>query len=111
MTVGRWAQSGVIGLLAVAFLVASSESRSAEGQSIMRDLELEALKEAVRWPNAEAPTVVALVGRFIARHRAQEAYTYFHERAQSRPDQALFLALEGFFQARGAGEVSLLRRV
>jgi glyoxylase-like metal-dependent hydrolase (beta-lactamase superfamily II) len=111
MTVGRWAQSGVIGLLAVAFLVASSESRSAEGQPIMRDLELEALKEAVRWPNAEAPTVVALVGRFIARHRDQEAYTYFHERAQSRPDQALFLALEGFFQARGAGEVSLLRRV
>jgi glyoxylase-like metal-dependent hydrolase (beta-lactamase superfamily II) len=110
MKTRRWAQSGLIGVLAIAFLVASSESRSRDGQPIMRDLELEGLQEAVRWPNAEIPTVVALVGRFIADHRDQEAYTYFQERARSRPDQPLFLALEGFFQARGAGEVSLLQR-
>ncbi|MGH7313953.1 MAG: MBL fold metallo-hydrolase [Candidatus Rokuibacteriota bacterium] len=76
----------------------------------MRDPELEALQETVRWPNAQAPTIVALVGRFIASHRDQEAYAYFQERAQSRPDRPLFLALEGFFQARSASEVSLLRR-
>jgi glyoxylase-like metal-dependent hydrolase (beta-lactamase superfamily II) len=110
MKTKRWAQSGLISVLAIAFLVASSESRSRAGQPIMRDLELEGLQEAVRWPNAEIPTVVALVGRFIADHRDQEAYTYFQERARSRPDQPLFLALEGFFQARGAGEVSLLQR-
>jgi hypothetical protein len=91
--------SGVLGLLAVAFLVASSESRSGEGQPIMRDLELEALQEAVRWPNAEVPTTVALGGRFIASDRDQEAYTYFQGRARSQPDRPLFLALEGFFPA------------
>jgi glyoxylase-like metal-dependent hydrolase (beta-lactamase superfamily II) len=100
-----------IGLLAVAFVLAFSGSGRSEGQPIMRDLELESLQEAVRWPNAQVPTIVALAGRFIASHRDQEAYAYFQERAKNRPDHPLFLALEGFFQARGAGEVSLLRRV
>lgn len=100
-----------ISLLAIALLLASSGSACSEGQPIMRDVELEGLQEAVRWPNAEVQTVVALVGRFIAAHRDGEAYAYFQERARSRPEQPLFLALEGFFQARGAGEVSLLRRV
>jgi len=100
-----------IGLLAIAFLLGFSGSGHAEGQPIMRDLELEALEEAVRWPNAQVPTIVALVGRFIASHRDQEAYAYFQERAKSRPAQPLFLALEGFFQARSAGRVSLLQRV
>jgi glyoxylase-like metal-dependent hydrolase (beta-lactamase superfamily II) len=101
---------GLIGLLAVALLLTSSASGGSEGQLIMRDLELEALAEAVRWPNAQVPTIVTLVGRFIAGHRDQEAYGYFQERARSQPEQPLFLALEGFFQARVAGEVTLLRR-
>ncbi len=100
-----------IGLLAMVLLLGLSGSGRGEGRPIMRDLGLEALQEAVRWPTVEAPTVVALVGRFIASHRDQEACAYFQERARSRPDQPLFLALEGFFQARGAGEVSLFRRV
>ena len=104
-----WVRSGWIGLLAIAFLLGSSGSGRGEGQPIMRDLELEALEEAVRWPNAQVPTI-ALVGRFIASRRDQEAYVYFQERARSRPDQPLFLALEGFFQARTAGRVSLLQR-
>lgn len=101
---------GLISLLAIAFVLAFSGSVRGEGPPIMRDLELEALEEAVRWPNAQVPTIVALVGRFIAGHRDQEAYLYFQERAKSRPEQPLFLALEGFFQARGAGRVSLLQR-
>ena len=56
----RWLQSGVIGLVAVAFLAASSESGPGQGQPIVRDLELEALREAVRWPNADVPTIVEL---------------------------------------------------
>src|SRR5262245_12356891 len=110
MTARKLAQSGVIGLLAIAFLAASSESRSGKGQPIMRDLELEALQAAVSWPNAETQTLMTLVGRFIAGHRDHDAYAYFQERARSRPAQSLFIALEGFFQARGAGEVPLLRR-
>jgi len=77
---------------------------------LMRDLELEALQEAVRWPNPDVSTVLALAGRFVAAGRDQEAFAYFQERARHAPDRPLFLALEGFFQARIAGEVFLLRR-
>ena len=35
---------------------------------------------------------------------------YFQERARAAPDRSLFLALEGFFQARSAGDVFILRR-
>jgi glyoxylase-like metal-dependent hydrolase (beta-lactamase superfamily II) len=76
----------------------------------MRDLELEALQEAVRWPRPDVGTVLALAGRFVATQRDREGYAYFQERARSQPDRPLFLALEGFFQARLGGEVFLLRR-
>jgi hypothetical protein len=46
----------------------------AAGRPLMRDVELEALEEAVRWPNADVPTVLALVGRFVAAGRNQDAY-------------------------------------
>ncbi len=77
---------------------------------LMRDLELEALQEAVRWPNPDVGTVLTLVGRFIAAGRDEEAYAYFQERARHAPDRPLFLALEGFFRARVASDVFLLRR-
>jgi glyoxylase-like metal-dependent hydrolase (beta-lactamase superfamily II) len=100
----------LIVLLAVGLLLGASGAGRGEGLPIVRDLELEALEEAVRWPNARVPAIVTLVGRFIATHRDQEAHAYFQERAKDRADQPLFLALEGFFQARVAGQVSLLRR-
>src|SRR5215475_14111258 len=80
----RLSQSAVIGLLAIAFLVTSSESRTGKAQPIVRDLEMEALQEAVSWPNAKTQTVMTLVGQFVAGHRDQEAYAYFQERARSR---------------------------
>jgi hypothetical protein len=79
-------------------------------RAIMRDLELEALQEAMRWPSPDVGTVLGLAGPFVARQRHREAYAYFLERTRSHPDRPLFLALEGFFQARVAGEVSLFRR-
>ena len=78
---------------------------------IARDLELEALQEAVGWPKADVATVMALAGRFMAGRRDAEGVDYFRARAASEPDRALFVALEGLFQARQAGEVSLFRRV
>jgi hypothetical protein len=54
---------GLISLLAIAVVLAFSGSVRGESQPIMRDLELEALEEAVRWPNAQVPTIVALAGR------------------------------------------------
>jgi hypothetical protein len=53
----------------------------------MRDLELEALEEAVRWPNAAVPTILGLAGRFLASRRDPEGYAYFQERARSQPDR------------------------
>src|SRR5215475_6296089 len=80
-------------------------------QPIVPDLEAEALKEAVHWPQADVTAVMALVGRLSAGRRNAEGLAYFRERAASEPTRGLFLALEGVFQARQAGEVSLFRRV
>jgi len=67
---------------------------------ILRHLELEALETAVRWPNVEPPTVLALTGQLLAVRRFYDGYAYFLERTQDHPDQPLFVALAGFFQAR-----------
>ena len=91
-------------------LVASPHAVAAD-RPIMPDLELEALKEAVRWPKADVTAVMALAGRLMAGRRDAEGLAYFRERAASEPDRGLFLALEGVFQARQAGDVSLFRRV
>jgi glyoxylase-like metal-dependent hydrolase (beta-lactamase superfamily II) len=65
-----------------------------------RQLTLEALQQAVRWPNPDRQTLVALVGQFLATHRDQAGFDYFSERARTQPDEPLFQALEGLFQAR-----------
>ena len=93
--------------LAVAFLPAPAAAE----RPIARDVDLEALQEAVRWPKADVQTVMALAGRFMAARRDAEAREYFHERAAAEPTRGLFLALEGVFQARTAGDVFLFRRV
>lgn len=101
----------LISLLAVGTLLAGCGSLRAADPPITRNLELEALQEVVRWPNAEWRTVVLLAGQFIASRRDQEGYAYYQERAKTQPGQPLFLALEGLFQARVAGQVPLFRRV
>jgi glyoxylase-like metal-dependent hydrolase (beta-lactamase superfamily II) len=98
-------------LIAIGWLVADSGLVQAAELPVARHLELEALQEAVRWPNPAPQTVLTLAGQFMANRRDDEGYTFFQERATSQPDQPLFLALEGFFQARSAGQVPLLQRV
>src|SRR4029453_11580659 len=78
---------------------------------IVPDLELDALKEAVRWPKADVSAVMMLAGRLMAGRRQAEGLAYFRARAASEPARGLFLALEGVFQARQADTVSLFRRV
>jgi glyoxylase-like metal-dependent hydrolase (beta-lactamase superfamily II) len=67
---------------------------------ITRDLDIEALMDAVRWPGAETRAAVILAGQLLAARRYQEGYDYFLERAGAAPGQPLFLALAGFFQGR-----------
>jgi glyoxylase-like metal-dependent hydrolase (beta-lactamase superfamily II) len=61
---------------------------------------IESLKVAARWPGADRATVITLATRLVSVHAEAEGYAYFQERADAHPDQALLLALAGFFQAR-----------
>jgi len=111
----RWPFVSLLGLgalfgLGLSFVSGLSRS-GANPPPLTRDLELEALQEVVRWPGVDTPAIVNLVGRFVAGHRDAEAYAYFRDRAQGEPDRPIFLALEGFFQARQASQVSLFRRI
>jgi glyoxylase-like metal-dependent hydrolase (beta-lactamase superfamily II) len=102
--VGVFALTIGVGLLGAAPAVGAD-------RPIVPDLELEALKDAVRWPKADVTAVMAMAGRLMAGRRDAEGLAYFRERAASEPGRGLFLALEGVFQARQAGDVSLFRRV
>ena len=79
--------------------------------AVPRYLEIEALQEAVRWPTVERRTIVVLAGQLLATRRDQDGYAFFRERVAARPDEPLFLALAGVFQARLAGQRSLFRRL
>lgn len=76
-----------------------------------RFLELDALEEAVRWPGATRQTVIVLAGQLLATHQDQRGFDYFHARASAQPDDPLFLALDGAFQARLAGRQSIVQRL
>ena len=108
-TTRRWELVAV--LAAAAFLITGDASRAAEPPPLVRDPELDALREAVRWSNPDVAAILTLTGRFIAAGQDREAHAYFAERAREAPGEPLFLALEGFFKARTADEVFLLRRV
>ena len=88
----------------------STVSSGADPTRLHPNRTLEALKEAVRWPTPAIPVILALTGQYLAAGRDEEAYGYFRERAATAPDQAIFVALEGTFQTRMAGQVFLLRR-
>jgi glyoxylase-like metal-dependent hydrolase (beta-lactamase superfamily II) len=76
-----------------------------------RYLELEALQEAVRWPTVQRRTIVVLAAQLLATRQDQSGYAYFRERVAAQPGEPLFLALEGVFQARLAGQQSVFRRL
>lgn len=98
-------------LLVAGPLLAGCDAVRAAAPPITRNLELEALQEAVRWPNPTPQAVLLLAGQFMAGRRDQEGYAYFRERANAHPGRPLFLALEGLFQARLANQVPLFERV
>src|SRR5215831_13186810 len=97
-------------LIAIGWLSAGFGLVHAADLPVTRNLELEALQEAVRWPNPSPRTVLTLAGQFMASRRDEEGYTFFQERATSQPDQPLWLTLEGLFQARLAGQAPLPQR-
>jgi glyoxylase-like metal-dependent hydrolase (beta-lactamase superfamily II) len=98
-----------VGLLCAGLAACSQVSTAPP--ALTRNLELEALEAAVRWPEPAVPTVMWLVNQYVATRRDQDGYTYFAERARAVPARPLFVALAGMFQARMAGQVGLLGRV
>jgi glyoxylase-like metal-dependent hydrolase (beta-lactamase superfamily II) len=60
--------------------------------------DIQSLKVAAGWAGADRATLVVLATRLAAEQA--DGYPYFQELADARPDQALPLALAGFFQAR-----------
>jgi glyoxylase-like metal-dependent hydrolase (beta-lactamase superfamily II) len=79
--------------------------------ALTRNLQLESLETAVRWPAPSVPVVMQLAAQYLAVHREEQGYHYFLERAAAVPDRPLFLALTGLFQARIANRVPLLKRI
>jgi glyoxylase-like metal-dependent hydrolase (beta-lactamase superfamily II) len=72
---------------------------------IGRQLEVEALMQAVRWPNPDRRAVLILAGLLLAGRRFEEGYDYFSELAKAEPDQPLFDTLAGVFQVRTGQDV------
>src|SRR5215218_6960164 len=70
-----------------------------------RQLEIEALMQAVRWPNPDGRTVLALAGLLLSGRRFTAGYDYFAERAKAEPDRPLFDTMAGVFQARTGRDV------
>lgn len=67
---------------------------------LTRQLDIEALQRAVRWPRPAQRTVLVLAIQLLSARRHRDGYAYFAERSREAPDDALFLTLAGVFQAR-----------
>src|SRR5262249_41940600 len=65
---------------------AASVPGSAAAGGLGSDRTLEALKEAVRWPQPSVQTVMTLTSQLAAARRDEEGYRYFHERREAIPD-------------------------
>jgi len=63
-------------------------------------LEIDALKEAAAWPDADQNTIVILAAQLMAAELYQEGFDYFAARSGSAPADALWLALAGAFESR-----------
>jgi glyoxylase-like metal-dependent hydrolase (beta-lactamase superfamily II) len=74
-------------------------------QQIIKDHNLEALKLAATWPDADRTTLVTLATVLAATGAGHEGLIFFNALAARQPDQPLPLALAGFFQVRTGEDV------
>jgi glyoxylase-like metal-dependent hydrolase (beta-lactamase superfamily II) len=63
-------------------------------------LEIDALKEAAAWPDADQQTIVILAVQLMAAELYQDGFDYFAARSYATPADALSLALAGAFESR-----------
>src|SRR6266542_1712089 len=72
---------------------------------ISRHRDIDALKVAAQWPDADRATVVNLAARLAAVGADADGYRFFAEQADVHPGEPLWLSLAGFFQARTGSDV------
>jgi glyoxylase-like metal-dependent hydrolase (beta-lactamase superfamily II) len=63
-------------------------------------LEIDALKEAAAWPDADQRTIVILAVQLMTAELYQDGFDYFAARSHRTPADALSLALAGTFESR-----------
>jgi glyoxylase-like metal-dependent hydrolase (beta-lactamase superfamily II) len=63
-------------------------------------LEIDALKEAAAWPDADQQTIIILAVQLMAAELYQDGFDYFAARSHRTPADALALALAGTFESR-----------
>jgi len=62
-------------------------------------LEIDALKQAASWPDADQQTIVVLANQLMSAGRFQEGFDYFAAQADDSPAGVLALALAGAFES------------
>jgi hypothetical protein len=67
---------------------------------ITRQRDIESLKAAARWPDADQSTLVVLAAQLAAAGADADGYRFFQQLADAQPGEALPLSLAGYFQAR-----------
>jgi hypothetical protein len=102
------AAAATAALMIIAATLAPACSHAPPPPRLTRDLDVEGLEVAVRWPQPAVPVVMALANQYLSTGRDRDGHAYFCARAQEAPTRPLFGALCGMFQARSAGEVPLL---
>lgn len=88
-----------------------TETETRARQPLTRNLTLEALRQAVRWPRPSPQTVLALAGQLLAAGRDELGSAEFTELAGAAPDQPLYAALAGFFQVRAGQDLEAALRL
>jgi hypothetical protein len=83
--------AGVFAIAVGVGLVAGPRAVAAE-RLIVPDLELDALKEAVRWPKADVSAVMMLAGRLMAGRRDAEGLAYFRDLLEKAGDREAAVA-------------------
>ncbi|HEX4701384.1 MAG TPA: MBL fold metallo-hydrolase [Pseudonocardiaceae bacterium] len=72
---------------------------------IVRNRDVAALRTAAGWPGADRATVITLALRLASVRADDEGYEVFQQQSDAHPDDALPLALAGFFQARVGDDI------
>ena len=107
----RFVLAGLVLIISAFGCSVFAPPRPPQPPRLTRQRMLDSLEQAVRWHDPSTPTVMLLANEYLSGHHDRAGYTYFEARARQSPDQLLFVALTGLFQARTAPEIPLVERV